>query len=89
MTGKRIANLTVALHDMQSSLARSLAISMRALALASRNGMTTVSRSAECSPTDSLLEDSVAKDEDQKVVKEGFTMFLLDVHHPCNAMHQP
>lgn len=79
---------TLSLRDIESSHVKILAFWIRSLAIDYCNGMITVTWSAQCHMTDSPLQDAVAKDGDEKVVKEGIKMILLDWCHCCSAASQ-
>lgn len=64
------------MRDIQYSHVRCLAASMHAFGFDYRSGIITVTSTAEYNPTDSSVQDAVAKDGDEKVVKEGLKMIF-------------
>lgn len=61
---------------------------MRELAFYFPNGIITMPLSAEFNPTASAMEEAVAVEEGQEVVKEDFKMILLDGRNRCSTVLQ-
>lgn len=89
MPFEQIVDPTFPQGDIQRSQVKSLFVSKSSVTFNYRNGIITMTWSAECNATDSWMEDSAAEESCRTMVKEGFKMMLLDGHHHCSAVCVP
>lgn len=73
---EQIAIPTFPLRNVYGNHVKILVATMRTFAQDSHNGMIAVKGSAKCSSTDSTMEDAIALQGDQTVVRDGLEMIL-------------
>lgn len=85
---EQIADPTFPLRDIQSSCVKILVALMSVLAFDYRKRTITVTRSAVCNHSESMMHGAVADQHDRNIVKNEFKMMILNGRHCCSTVLQ-